>query len=234
MAPLTISPGCQSCADFKSKVCELEQRISTLYQIQDTEKYLDTIILGAAPASSSAELELEDTAPVASSSMEVTSTFPGASAASTVATSTASLPTTVSSHLDNPWALLGAKPKASAGASRFHLSAEMRPAANQHGATSCQPLNFTPCQPEPWTAVRDFGHPGFSSAGATTRKLGPYIRIILLKPAVEGGGVQKTLCRTFFPCQGWRYTYRARRGTPAAALTGPIRSPPRRRLCPQW
>ncbi|CAJ1048452.1 hypothetical protein D4764_0275540%2C partial [Xyrichtys novacula] len=169
MAPLTLLPGCQSCAD------ELKQRISTLYKIQDAEKYLDTIPHFPGPLLLPLWLQLR--------------------------------PMTLFRHLNNPWAHLGVKPKASAGASLFHLSAETRPAVNWHGMASCQPLNFTPHQPEPWTAVgrdrRRTARPSLppspssqdiplanSSNGkklprqGTTVISGPNILIILLTPAV--------------------------------------------------
>lgn len=48
MAPLTSSSGCDSCAHLADKIVELERRISTLYQIRESEKYMDTIVFGPA------------------------------------------------------------------------------------------------------------------------------------------------------------------------------------------
>uniref|UniRef100_A0AAZ1XRI8 SGNH hydrolase-type esterase domain-containing protein n=1 Tax=Oreochromis aureus TaxID=47969 RepID=A0AAZ1XRI8_OREAU len=48
MAPLTSTSSCESCINLSQKVIELEQRISTLYQIQGAERELDTILLGKA------------------------------------------------------------------------------------------------------------------------------------------------------------------------------------------
>lgn len=110
MAPLTSLPGCQSCADLSKKICELEQRISTLYKIQDAEKFLDTIIFGSAPATSGAELG--DTIPVALSAADEAPIFPGTVAPAAVA-APATRPMPVSNYPDHPWVHMGAKPKAS-------------------------------------------------------------------------------------------------------------------------
>lgn len=62
MAPLTLPSGCESCTCLSKRIAELEKRISTLYQIQDGERFLDTIIFGPAQATNTSG-ELEATAP---------------------------------------------------------------------------------------------------------------------------------------------------------------------------
>ncbi|TWW53147.1 hypothetical protein D4764_0275540, partial [Takifugu flavidus] len=44
MAPLSSSSSCANCAYLAVKIQELEQRISTLYQIQEAERFIDTIV----------------------------------------------------------------------------------------------------------------------------------------------------------------------------------------------
>ncbi|CAJ1059683.1 hypothetical protein D4764_12G0010930 [Xyrichtys novacula] len=44
MAPHSSPSGCASCACLAEKIQELERRISTLYQIQEAEKLMDTIV----------------------------------------------------------------------------------------------------------------------------------------------------------------------------------------------
>uniref|UniRef100_A0A674MCA6 SGNH hydrolase-type esterase domain-containing protein n=1 Tax=Takifugu rubripes TaxID=31033 RepID=A0A674MCA6_TAKRU len=44
MAPPFSSSGCANCAYLAGKIQELEQRISTLYQIQEAERFIDTIV----------------------------------------------------------------------------------------------------------------------------------------------------------------------------------------------
>uniref|UniRef100_A0AAZ1XXC3 SGNH hydrolase-type esterase domain-containing protein n=1 Tax=Oreochromis aureus TaxID=47969 RepID=A0AAZ1XXC3_OREAU len=60
MAPLTSTSSCESCVNLSQKVIELEQRISTLYQIQGAERDLDTILLGKAQTTATSA-ELADT-----------------------------------------------------------------------------------------------------------------------------------------------------------------------------
>uniref|UniRef100_A0AAX7U0Y4 SGNH hydrolase-type esterase domain-containing protein n=1 Tax=Astatotilapia calliptera TaxID=8154 RepID=A0AAX7U0Y4_ASTCA len=60
MAPLTSTSSCESCINLSQKVIELEQRISTLYQIQGAECELDTILLGKAQTTATSA-ELADT-----------------------------------------------------------------------------------------------------------------------------------------------------------------------------
>ncbi|CAI5657098.1 unnamed protein product [Oreochromis niloticus] len=60
MAPLTSTSSCESCINLSQKVIELEQRISTLYQIQGAERELDTILLGKAQTTATSA-ELADT-----------------------------------------------------------------------------------------------------------------------------------------------------------------------------
>lgn len=52
MPPHTSPPNCTGCFSLSQKIAELERRISTLYQIQDSERLLDTL---AAEASRLAE-----------------------------------------------------------------------------------------------------------------------------------------------------------------------------------
>ncbi|CAI5669504.1 unnamed protein product [Oreochromis niloticus] len=60
MAPLTSTSSCESCINLSQKMIELEQRISTLYQIQGAERELDTILLGKAQTTATSA-ELADT-----------------------------------------------------------------------------------------------------------------------------------------------------------------------------
>ena len=48
MAPLTSPSGCVSCSQLADKIVELEGRISTLYQIQEAERLMDTITFNPA------------------------------------------------------------------------------------------------------------------------------------------------------------------------------------------
>ncbi|CAI5689590.1 unnamed protein product [Oreochromis niloticus] len=60
MAALTSTSSCESCINLSQKVIELEQSISTLYQIQGAERELDTILLGKAQTTATSA-ELADT-----------------------------------------------------------------------------------------------------------------------------------------------------------------------------
>lgn len=46
--------GCASCAHLANKIVDLERRISTLYQIQEAKKCLNTIIFGPAQTNTAA------------------------------------------------------------------------------------------------------------------------------------------------------------------------------------
>ncbi len=87
MPPLTtVSSDCESCSRLSLKVKELEGRISTLYQIQEDERLLDTLVLVGPAAAAVAMAELDSTVPCAGA---VSPTRPA-----------------------DPWTLLGARPKA--------------------------------------------------------------------------------------------------------------------------
>ncbi|XP_044076108.1 uncharacterized protein LOC122887197 isoform X2 [Siniperca chuatsi] len=63
MASLTSPSGCVSCFCLAKKIAELEGRISMLYQVQETEKLLDTITFSPAQADSTCAREPDATAP---------------------------------------------------------------------------------------------------------------------------------------------------------------------------
>ena len=56
MAPLTCSPECDGCVKLSQRVAELEQRISTLYQIEEHERDIDIILGRTMAAATSAQL----------------------------------------------------------------------------------------------------------------------------------------------------------------------------------
>ncbi|CAJ1048450.1 cytosolic phospholipase A2 gamma-like [Xyrichtys novacula] len=68
MASLTSPSNCPSCVDLHKKVQELEQRISTLHKIQEAKQFLDKVLLGCAPATTSVD-EMDDTAPYGTPSL---------------------------------------------------------------------------------------------------------------------------------------------------------------------
>lgn len=114
MPALTSPSGCVSCASLAVKILELEGRISTLYKIQEAEKYLDTIVFKPAQPDSSSGLEPDPTAVVPTSSPDP------AFAAHSPARESTSPPEPVTAHGPTPppfpipdesWALFGAKPK---------------------------------------------------------------------------------------------------------------------------
>lgn len=86
MRPLTSPPGCDSCLRLTQKISELEGRISILYQIQDEERLLDSLVTFGPAVTTTTARDLDLTTPCLD-------------AAATTAT------------LTNHWAQLGAKPK---------------------------------------------------------------------------------------------------------------------------
>ncbi|CAI5682613.1 unnamed protein product [Oreochromis niloticus] len=102
MAPLTSTSSCESCINLSQKVIELEQRISTLYQIQGAEHELDTILLGKAQTTATSA-ELADTV----HHPAVVSQDP-ANSQPRLSTCVAG----VSATDENCWFQLGARPKA--------------------------------------------------------------------------------------------------------------------------
>ncbi|CAI5657013.1 unnamed protein product [Oreochromis niloticus] len=102
MAPLTSTSSCESCITLSQKVIELEQRISTLYQIQGAERELDTILLGKAQTTATSA-ELADTV----HHPAVVSQDP-ANSQPRLSTCVAG----VSATDENCWFQLGARPKA--------------------------------------------------------------------------------------------------------------------------
>ncbi len=63
MVPLTPPSGCVSCACLAVKITELEGRISTLYQIQEAEKFIDTITFSPAQTDTTCPQEPGATVP---------------------------------------------------------------------------------------------------------------------------------------------------------------------------
>lgn len=70
MPPLTSPPGCGRCFHLSQIIAELEECISTLHQIRDDERFLESLVtVGTAPAHS-AGAELDSTIPAAQSHAE--------------------------------------------------------------------------------------------------------------------------------------------------------------------
>uniref|UniRef100_A0A3B5B1B8 SGNH hydrolase-type esterase domain-containing protein n=1 Tax=Stegastes partitus TaxID=144197 RepID=A0A3B5B1B8_9TELE len=86
MPPLTSPSRCTSCLHLSQKISELEWRISTLYQIRDEERSMDSLVTVGPAVGTAAPAELDSTVPC-----------PDSTAPAAV-------------H----WAALGAKPKARA------------------------------------------------------------------------------------------------------------------------
>ncbi|CAL8332306.1 unnamed protein product [Merluccius merluccius] len=63
MAPLSSPSGCVSCACLAEKIQELERRISSLHQIQEAEKLLNTIIFAPPYPDSTGAMEPDPIAP---------------------------------------------------------------------------------------------------------------------------------------------------------------------------
>ncbi|CAI5670364.1 unnamed protein product [Oreochromis niloticus] len=131
MASLTSTSSCESCINLSQKVIELEQRISTLYQIQGAERDLDTILLGKAQTTATSA-ELADTVhhPAVVSQDPANSQPRLHLVSQDPANSQPRLQTCVagvSATDENCWFQLGARPKAL--------------------------VSSTPLQPAPWTMV---------------------------------------------------------------------------------
>ena len=115
MAPLTSPLGCVSCARLYLKVEQLEERISTLYKIQEAEQFLDTIVIGPAGCITTAgPVSPPATAPdtAASSAAIKTISSPPVIDAAVAATCPAAVvnpPPTIEPN--DSWIRLGAKPK---------------------------------------------------------------------------------------------------------------------------
>ena len=123
MGPLTSPSGCGSCSRFAMKIAELEERISTLYQIREAEMLMDTITFGPAHTGSpcTSVPDVSASGPAATLNAADAPSPPGPVAA---AATTAPPPDTVS---DDSWTRLGAKPKV--------------------------PISSTPADPRPWFQV---------------------------------------------------------------------------------
>ncbi|CAJ1087083.1 hypothetical protein D4764_0263710, partial [Xyrichtys novacula] len=78
MAPHSSPPGCASCACLAEKIQELERRISTLYQIQEAEKLMDTIVFRTPHPDSTGSSDPDPAAPNTSPPAAVTTSPPPA------------------------------------------------------------------------------------------------------------------------------------------------------------
>lgn len=106
MDRLTSLSGYVSCASLVDKIIELEGRISALYQIQEDEKLLDTIIFGPAQAASTGARATDATPPCPAATV-ASSSEPDVAAHS----SSADVPPPVTAS-DDSWIQIGAKLKA--------------------------------------------------------------------------------------------------------------------------
>ncbi|CAJ1053404.1 unnamed protein product [Xyrichtys novacula] len=112
MTPLTSPTGCQSCAKNQQENHRTqEHRIFNLYQIQDAEKQLDTILFGPATKSSSAG-EMDNTTPYDPSPATAAPVLSSDQAPDVAAT--------------NCWLRLGAKPKALVSSTPTHPEPQLR------------------------------------------------------------------------------------------------------------
>ncbi|CAJ1050757.1 hypothetical protein D4764_12G0010930 [Xyrichtys novacula] len=78
MAPHSSPPGCASCACLAEKIQELEKRISTLYQIQEAEKLMDTIVFRTSHPDSTGSSDPDPAAPNTSPPAAATTSPPPA------------------------------------------------------------------------------------------------------------------------------------------------------------
>lgn len=114
MASLTSPSGCVSCASLADKIAELEEKISTLYQIQEAEKLMDTITFDLAQTDTTCARVPDATAPcpaaeaASSPESDVTAHCPAADGPP---------PVTVP---DDFWIRLGAKPRALVSSTSSH------------------------------------------------------------------------------------------------------------------
>ncbi len=99
MAPLTSTHGCDSCLRLTQKVSDLEGRISTLYQLRDEERLIDTLVTVGAPKTNSYTGMMDTTVPCA----DVATSQP--------AETTVPCTDVATSQPADHWSKMGAKPK---------------------------------------------------------------------------------------------------------------------------
>lgn len=138
MAPLTSPSSCLSCARLAEKIIELEGRISAIYQIQEAEKLLDTIIFGPAQAASTGTRATGATPPCPAAA----ATSPPEPAVAALGSS-ADVPPPLASS-DDSWTRLGAKPKVPISSTPSHVISESRGECNRRGGRAGHaPSNFS-------------------------------------------------------------------------------------------
>ncbi|KAK0132998.1 hypothetical protein N1851_031636 [Merluccius polli] len=109
MTLLTSPSGCKSCVNLSQKISVLEQRIATLYKIQEAERNLDTIIFGPVQTSANSPGELATTAPY-----HADADFSPATASTPPAVAALAAPPVPAPDAipEGSWLRCGAKPKA--------------------------------------------------------------------------------------------------------------------------